>query len=349
MNPMRLLAGLIAVLVLSSAQAAEPILIKFSHVVATDTPKGKAAEKFKELAESYTKGAVKVEVYPNSLLYKDREEMEALQLGAVQMLAPSLSKFGTLGVRDFEIFDLPYIFPNKATLYRVMDGEIGQRLFAKLENKGIKGLAYWDNGFKQMSANRPLKNVEDFKGLKMRIQSSRALDAQMRVLGAIPQSMALADAYNALKTGAVDGTENPVSNLYTQKMHEVQKYLTISDHGYLGYAVIVNQAFWDGLKPDIRVQLEKAMRDATAYERQIAQDENDGALGKVRASGKMNIYILPNEGRRAWQQALLSVHEQFAEVVGWDTIQAIYRIAADVAKEERQPSHGNSATTLKKQ
>lgn len=186
-----------------------------------------------------------------------------------------------------------------------------------------------------MSANRPLKSVEDFKGLKMRIQSSKVLDAQMRALGANPQVMAFSEVYTGLQQGVVDGTENPMSNLYTQKMHEVQKHLTLSDHGYLGYAVIVNKAFWDGLKPDIRAQLEKAMKEATAYERKIAQEENDDALAKVKAAGTTEIYILPNEGRRVWQKALLPVHEQFADVVGKDTIQAIYRTAAAVEKEEK--------------
>src|SRR6266436_4519430 len=165
-----------------SAQAAEePIVIKFSHVVAKDTPKGQAAEKFKELAEARTKGAVKVEVYANSALYKDKEEMEALQLGAVQMLAPSLSKFGPLGVKEFEVFDLPYLFDNYDDLHKVTTGPVGQSLMKKLEPKGILGLAYWDNGFKVMSANRPLHRPEDFKGLKMRVQQgSRVLESQMR-------------------------------------------------------------------------------------------------------------------------------------------------------------------------
>jgi C4-dicarboxylate-binding protein DctP len=184
-----------------------------------------------------------------------------------------------------------------------------------------------------MSANRPLKMVEDFKGLKMRIQSSKVLDAQMRALGANPQVMAFSEVYTALQQNVVDGTENPMSNLYTQKMHEVQKYLTLSDHGYLGYAVIVNKAFWDGLSPDIRTQLEKAINEATAYERRIAQEENDEALSKVKAAGTTEIYILPNEGRAAWHKVLLPVHEQFADVVGRDTIQGIYKIAAEVQKE----------------
>ncbi len=261
-----IIAGAIFALSLSAVPAwAADITIKFSHVVAPGTPKGKGADKFKELAEKYTEGKVAVEVYPNSQLYKDKEEMEALQLGAVQMLAPSLAKFGPLGVKDFEAFDLPFIFASKDALRKVTDGDIGKALFAKLEDKGIKGLAYWDNGFKIMSANSPLKTPDDFLGLKMRIQSSKVLEAQMKALGAVPQVMAFSEVYQALQTGVVDGTENPPSNMYTQKMHEVQKHATLSNHGYLGYAVIVNKEFWDGLPDDTRAKLEKAMAEATAY------------------------------------------------------------------------------------
>ncbi len=326
--------AIVTLAVSSAAFAADTIVIKFSHVVAPNTPKGKAAQKFKELAELYTKGRVKVELYPNSQLYKDREEMEALQLGAVQMLAPSLSKFGPLGVRAFEVFDLPYIFPNKESLYRVMDGDIGKKLFAKLAAKEIVGLAFWDNGFKQMSANKPLRNVEDFKGLKMRIQSSKVLDAQMRALGASPQVMAFSEVYTALQQGVVDGTENPMSNLYTQKMHEVQKHLTISDHGYLGYAVIANKKFWDGLPSDLRTSLEKAMQEATAFERDIAQKENDEALAKVRAAGTTEIYVLPLQERLTWHKVLLPVHKEFESVISQDLIHAIYNVAAQVEQEK---------------
>lgn len=321
------------------AQAAPPIVIKFSHVVAPDTPKGRAAEHFKKLAEERSKGRVKVEVYPNSQLYKDREEMEALQLGAVQMLAPSLAKFGPLGVRSFELFDLPYIFPNKETLYRVMDGDIGKRLFTLLDAKGITGLAFWDNGFKQMSANRPLHSVDDFKGLKLRIQSSKVLEAQMKGLGANPQVMAFSEVYSALQQGVVDGTENPMSNLYTQKMHEVQKHLTISDHGYLGYAVIVNKKFWDEMPGDLRAILTKAMADTTVYERAIAQKDNDDALAKVKAAGTTRIYVLPFKDRVVWQQALLPVHKEFEEKIGRDLIQAAYLSAAEVEKEKATQSN----------
>ncbi len=235
MRKLILAAASVAALALAGpALADDPIVIKFSHVVATNTPKGLAAEKFKELAEKYTNGKVKVEVYPNSQLYKDKEELEALQLGAVQMLAPSNSKFGPIGVREFEVFDLPYILPDLKTLRKVTDGPLGAKLLKLLDAKGMTGLAYWDNGFKQMSANKKLVSPADYKGLKFRIQSSKVLEAQFRSLGSIPQVMAFSEVYQALQTGVVDGQENTWSNMYTQKMHEVQKYITITNHGYIG-------------------------------------------------------------------------------------------------------------------
>jgi C4-dicarboxylate-binding protein DctP len=304
--------------------AQAPIVIKFSHVVAVDTPKGKAAEKFKELAEKRLPGKVKVEVYPNSTLYKDGEEMEALSLGSVQLLAPSLAKFGPLGVRDFEVFDLPYIFDNYDELHKVTEGPVGKALFAKLESKGITGLGYWDNGFKVMSSNKPLKLPTDLKGQKLRIQSSQVLAAQMRALGALPQTMAFSEVYQALQTGVVDGTENPPSNLYTQKMHEVQKHVIESDHGYLGYAVITNKKFWDGLPADVRKELEAAMAEATKYANQIAKEENEQALAKVRASGKSAVYKPTAEERAAWKKALVPVHKEMESRIGKDTIQSVY-------------------------
>lgn len=315
----------------SGAMAAEPIVIKFSHVVAVDTPKGEAAEYFKKLAEERTKGAVKVEVYPNSQLYKDKEEMEALQMGAVQMLAPSLAKFAPLGVKEFELFDLPFIFDSYKELHKVTLGPVGKKLLSKLEPKGIIGLAYWDNGFKVMSANKALKVPADFKGLKMRIQSSKILDAQMRALGAIPQVMAFSEVYQALQTGVVDGTENPPSNLYTQKMFEVQKYVTESNHGYLGYAVLVNKKFWEDLPVDIRTQLESAMADATVFANDIAKRKNMEDLASVAASGKSEMIKLTPEERQAWKDALLPVHTKMASRIGKDLIEEVYK-ATDFKK-----------------
>jgi C4-dicarboxylate-binding protein DctP len=325
MKPAKLLVALFAACAALAASAQQPIVIKFSHVVAIDTPKGKGAEYFKKIAEERTKGRVKVEVYPNSQLYKDGEEMEALQLGAVQLLAPSLAKFGPLGVRAFEVFDLPYIFDDYAELHKVTDGPIGKMLFKRLEDKGIVGLAYWDNGFKVMSANKALKTPADFKGIKMRIQSSKVLEGEMRALGAIPQVMAFSEVYQALQTGVVDGTENPPSNFYTQKMQEVQKFLTVSNHGYLGYAVITNKKFWDGLPADIRATLEGAMKDATKYADEIAMKENQDALEAVRKSGRTQIITLTAGEKAAWKKALVAVHGDNESRIGKDVIQSVYK------------------------
>jgi C4-dicarboxylate-binding protein DctP len=280
------------------------IIIKFSHVVANDTPKGKGALKFKELAEKYTNGKVKVEVYPNSQLFKDKEEMDALQLGSVQMLAPSTAKFAPLGVKEFEALDLPWLFKDDATYAAAMKGPVGQWLFKKLESKGITGLAYWDNGFHMVSANRPLLMPADFQGLKVRISGSKIADRYFRDLGAIPQIMAFSEVYQALQTGVVDGCENTPSNYLTQKFYEVQKDITVSNHAHLQYAVIVNSKFWNGLPADIRAELTKAMDEATDYTNSIAHEENVDALAKIKASGKTTLHYLTDDQKKAWQTAM---------------------------------------------
>ena len=325
MKVSKLLAGLFFCAASLGAYAQQPIVIKFSHVVAADTPKGKAAEMFAKKASELTGGKVKVEVYANSTLYKDKEEMEALQLGAVQMLAPSLAKFGPLGVKEFEVFDLPFIFSSYDDLRKVTNGAVGKQLLSKLEPKGIRGLAYWDNGFKSFSLNSPVKSPADLKGKKLRIQSSKVLEEQIRAVGGLPQVMAFSEVYQALQTGVVDGTENPISNLYTQKMHEVQKHLTITDHGYLGYAVIVNKKFWDGLPADIRKQLDDAMEQATRYANQIAKVENDSSLEAVKKSGKTTVYVPTKEERLAFKKAMVPVHQKMEGRVGKEVIQAVYK------------------------
>jgi C4-dicarboxylate-binding protein DctP len=313
-----------------AATAQTPIVIKFSHVVAPNTPKGKGADKFKELAEKYTNGKVKVEVYPNSTLYKDKEELEALQLGAVQMLAPSNSKFGPIGVRDFEVFDLPYLLPNKAALRKVTEGPLGKAMLKKLETKGMIGLAYWDNGFKEMSANRPLRMPEDYKGLKFRIQSSKVLEAQFRALGAIPQVMAFSEVYQALQTGVVDGQENTPSNMYTQKFHEVQKYTTLTNHGYIGYVVVVNKKFWEDLPADIRTQLTKAMDEATVYSNDISEKENAESLDDIKKSGKTELITPTAAETAAMRKAMEPLYQEMAGRVGKQLIDDVVKTTAGV-------------------
>jgi len=305
---------------LGTAHAQAPIVLKFSHVVAPDTPKGKASEKFKELGEKYTNGKVKIEVYHNSTLYKDKEELEAMQLGAVQMLAPSNSKFGPIGIKEFEVFDLPFLIPSLDALRKVTEGPIGQKMLKLMEPKGMVGLAYWDNGFKQMSANKPLRKPEDYKGLKFRIQSSKVLEAQFRALGAIPQVMAFSEVYQALQTGVVDGQENTPSNMYTQKMDEVQKYTTLTNHGYIGYVVVVNKKFWDGLPNDIRGQLSKALKEATEYGNHISAKENAEALEEMKKKGRTQFITLTADEMGAMKKAMEPIYNDMAKRVGKDSI-----------------------------
>jgi len=320
----QLLVAALAATISFGVRAEAPIVIKFSHVVTMDTPKGQAAELFKTKAEKLTKGRVRVEVYANSSLYKDKDEMEALQNGTVQMLAPSLGKLGPFGVPEFELFELPYLFPTKDALYKVTDGPIGKSLLAKLEPKGIVGLAYWDNGFKVMSANKPIHAPADFKGLKWRVQSaSKVLDSQTRLLGATPLVTNFADVYPGMKSGAIDGADNPPSNMYSMKMYEVQKYLTVTNHAYMGYAVIANKKFWDGLPPDIRAALESALRDATAYEKAISQVDNDRSMDGMKQAGKTTFYTPTPAEDAAFRKTLLPIQQQTEARIGKDLLMSI--------------------------
>ena len=316
-------AAVALIAVPGSGVAQAQIIIKFSHVVANDTPKGKGALKFKELAEKYTNGKVKVEVYPNSQLFKDKEEMDALQLGSVQMLAPSTAKFAPLGVKEFEALDLPWLFKDDATYAKAMKGPVGTWLFNKLAAKGLTGLAYWDNGFHMVSANRPLLMPADFQGLKVRISGSKIADRYFRDVGAIPQIMAFSEVYQALQTGVVDSCENTPSNYLTQKFYEVQKDITVSNHAHLQYAVIVNTKFWNGLPADIRAQLTEAMDEATDYTNSIAHEENVEALAKIKASGKTTLHYLTDEQRKAWQKAMQPTYAWAKGRVGQEVLDLV--------------------------
>jgi C4-dicarboxylate-binding protein DctP len=303
--------------------AQQPIVIKFSHVAAADTPKGQAAEQFKKLAEERTRGRVKVEVYPNSTLYKDKEELEALQLGSVQMLAPVPGKFGPIGLPEFEAFDLPYLFPDIEAVHKVYNGPVGVSLLKKLETKGLLGLGFWDNGFRVMSANKPIHVPTDMKGLKMRINSSKVNAAIMKALGAIPQTVAFSEVYQALETGVVDGTEGPLSNLYTQKQYEVQKQVTLTYHTISNYVVVTNKKFWDGLPPDIRTTLEGAMKDASLLNNQVSAADEAQAIAAIKASGKSQIYALSAAEKAMWVKALYPVQDEMSARVGKDALAAI--------------------------
>jgi C4-dicarboxylate-binding protein DctP len=313
-----------------TAMAQAPIIIKFSHVVSPDAPKGKAAIVFKDLAEKYTGDKVKVEVYPNSSLYKDKEELEALQLGAVQILAPSISKFGPLGVKEFDVFDLPFLMSDDARARQMMASPMMADLNKKLEAKGVLPLAYWDNGAHVYTSNKPLIRPEDFRGLKMRIQGSKVLDAVARELGAIPQIMAFSELYQALQTGVVDGEDSVPSNTLTQRFYEVQKYLTVSYHGRLTYALVTNKKFWDALPADLRTPLARAVKESTDFFNATAEKDNADALEKIKASGKIQVHVLTDAEKKAWVAKLMPVHKEMQSRFGKDFIDKIYQASGFV-------------------
>lgn len=301
---------------LARADGLAQITLRFSHVVAEETPKGLAANRFKVLLEQRSEGRIAVQVFANGQLYGDRDEMQALQLGAVELVAPSLSKFGRIGLPEFELFDLPFMFDSLEQVRRITQGALGRQLFDGLTRQGLTGLGYFDNGFKQMSANRPLLAPPDFVGLRMRVQPSAVISAQMRALGARPVPLGFSETRQALATGVVDGTENPVSNFWTQQMHQVQSHLSLTDHGYLGYAVVTNQRFWQHLGAPDRQLIHQALQDALAFANQIADTQNERALQALRASNTTHIHTLSAAQRQRLRQAVQSVQQTLTERIG---------------------------------
>ncbi|MCG6950852.1 MAG: TRAP transporter substrate-binding protein [Betaproteobacteria bacterium] len=321
---MKLIAALASALLLAASgpALADPIVVKFSHVVAEATPKGQGALKFKEVAEKLLPGKVQVQVFPSSQLFGDAKEMEALLLGDVQIIAPSLSKFSRY-TKKLQLFDLPFLFDDIAAVDRFQSGPQGKALLDSMQSKGIKGLGYWHNGMKQLSSDKDkLVRPEDVKGLKFRIQQSDVLEAQFRALGANPQKMAFSEVYQALQTGVVDGQENTWSNIYSQKFFEVQKTIAETNHGVIDYMVITNAGWWNKLPADVRDGLSKAMAEATAHANKLAQELNERDMKRIAEAGKAKIQKLSKDDVAAWRKAMHPVWKKFEGDIGADLIQA---------------------------
>ena len=316
----KLLAASVA-LAFGMAAHAAPIVIKYSHVVADVTPKGKAALKFKELVDKQMAGKVEVQVFPNSQLFGDGKDLEALLLGDVQIIAPSLAKFGKY-TKQLQIFDLPFLFDDIQAVDRFQASPQGQSMLTSMSKKGITGLGYMHNGMKQFSANTKLTTPADAKGLKFRIQASDVLDAQFKAVGGNPQKISFSEVYQSLQTGVVDGTENPWSNTYSKKFHEVQKYIMDSDHGVLDYMVITNTKWWDGLPADVRKGLTEAMNESIKFGNKVADDEDAVFRSKVIADNKAKVLPMSKEHLTAWRTAMQPVWKKFEGDVGADLIQA---------------------------
>lgn len=306
----------------ANALAQNPIVVKFSHVVAESTPKGQGALKFKEVAENLLPGKVDVQVFPNSQLFGDAKEMEAVLLGDVHIIAPSLSKFDRY-TKQVQLFDLPFLFDDMDAVDRFQHSEDGKKLLNSMTNRGLQGLAYWHNGMKQLSTNKDkLTAPEDVKGLKFRIQASDVLEAQFRQLGANPQKLAFSEVYQALQTGVVDGQENTWSNIYSQKFHEVQKTIANTNHGVIDYMVVTNSKWWEGLPEDVRAGLQTAMEEATVHANNLAAELNERDRKRIIEENKAKVQELTKEDVAVWRKAMEPVWKKFEKDIGADLIQS---------------------------
>ncbi|WP_400161907.1 DctP family TRAP transporter solute-binding subunit [Brevibacillus sp. TJ4] len=303
----------------------ERLVIKFSHVVAENTPKGLAVEKFAELVKEKTNDKVEVQIFPNGILHSEETEIPALIEGDIQMIAPAYSHLSNR-IPQWAVLELPYLFLDEKDVERAFQGKIGEILFAKLEELDMKGLAFWGSGFKQVTANRPLIMPEDFAGQRIRIIPSPVLDAQFRTLGAVPVGSSFIDLYSLLASGKVDGEENTISNVYTKRLYQVQKHMTVSNHNYLGYAVIVNKTFWNGLEPDIQQAIAEALREATQFNNQLSVEMNERQFTELKQEGSMSIHIQTAEERDIWRDALQPVYDQFAPGIGEELMEEVQKL-----------------------
>ncbi len=324
----KILLGTVAAAVLAVGANAADYVLKFSHVVSENTPKGKAAVYFEKRLEELSKGRIDVQVYPSSQLYNDNDVMKALKLNSVQMAAPSFSKFTKI-VPQLQLFDLPFLFKDMDQLHRVQDSAVGQKLKDMVTAKGYVALNFWDNAFKQFSTSKdePILWPKDAEGQKFRIMSSKVLEEQFKAVGGNPQVMPFSEVYSGLQQGVIDAAENPISNIYTKKFHEVQKHITLSNHGYLGYLVVMSKKFWNDLPKDLQDAVVQAMKDATEEERKQAKLLDEEQLKLIedyaKQSGKLQIHTMSAEQTQAWKDAVKVIYPEFYDddKIGKDLIE----------------------------
>ncbi len=317
------LSALLCLFLAAPAFANKPIVIKFSHVVAENTPKGQMANKFKALVEERLAGKVEVKVYPSSQLFGDKKVLQAMLLGDVQMAAPSLSKFKTY-TKTLQLFDLPFLFKDMEAVDRFQQSPAGQDLLKSLSKKGLIGLGYLHNGMKQLSASKVLKVPADAKGLKFRIMGSDVLAAQFQAVGAAPLKKPFSEVFTLLQTKAIDGQENTWSNIYSKKFFEVQPYITESDHGVLDYMVVTSKEFWMGLPDDIRPVIKKSLDEAIALGNKVASEKSVSDKKKITESGRSEVITLTDDERNLWVEAMKPVWKQFESQIGKELIDAAY-------------------------
>lgn len=304
----------------------EKYVIRFTHVVAKNTPKDQAATYFAQLVKEKTNGWVEVQVIPNGALYKAQEEFEALKKNEIQMIAPGLAE---IAVHDpkWNAMDLPYLFKQEQTYARAFEGKIGEILYHSIESKGYKALAFWDNGFRQLTNNvRPIIQPADIEGLKMRVMPSEVLYETYKLLKAKPVVYPFNEVYSVLSKGLVDGTENTLSNIYSKGFDREQKYLTISNHNYLGYVVLVNPQFWASLPIEYQTIIEESMQEATAWVRQQGKELNDMMLKKIEERTDIILHYQTDDEKEEWRTRLAPIYHMYESIVGEDLMKEIKKL-----------------------
>lgn len=305
----------------------QQIIIQFSHVVAENTPKGLAAQKFAEIVYEKTAGRVKVEVFPNGILYSDDKELQALKQGKVQMIAPSYSNMTEL-VPEWQVLDLPFLFQNYQHAETIFTGKIGEELLSYLDEEGMKGLAFWGNGFKQMTSSvSPLIEPEDFQNHTFRVMSSNVLKRQFQFLGAKTISTSFTDVYRTLENREVNGQENTISNIYSKGLYQFQQHLTLSNHGYLGYSVIINEDFWNSLSPPVQKLILEAIKETTKWNMEQSMNMNQTQLEEMKREANITIHPLPEASKERWIEAFRPLYHEVGIEVGEDLIEQIQEAA----------------------
>ncbi|MGM9922625.1 MAG: DctP family TRAP transporter solute-binding subunit [Bacillus sp. (in: firmicutes)] len=293
----------------------DQIVINFSHVIAENTPKGLAANKFAELVEKKTNGKVKVEVYPNSILYSDEEEMAALLNGDVQMIAPTFSKVTEI-IPEWQVLDLPYIMKDYQDIKTIFTGDVGEELLDELDKVGIKGLTLWSSGFKQMTTNHnPLIHKEDFDGLQFRTMPSETLQKQFELLHAKSTNLNFDEVFSILEKHVLDSQENTISNIYSKGFYKVQKYMTVSNHGILGYAVMMNEDFWDSLSKDLQADIEEALKEVTLWNLEQSEQMNKDDLEKIKKNSPIIIHTLNGTEQHEWAEQWEPLYQNYEATI----------------------------------
>lgn len=316
--------SIVTVNYVNEAKAAPKITLKIGYGSSLDkSAGGKGLQKFKEIVEKESKGRITVRIFPDGQVGNDKSMMEALRMGTLDMTLPSTAPIANFS-KKFMVFDLPYLFPNEEVAYKVLDGPIGQEILKDLEKIGIIGLAYWENGFRDITnSKRPIKTINDLKGLKIRVMQNPVHVETFKAWGANPTPMAFNEVFTALEQKVIDGQENPVTLIYDAGFYEVQKYLTISHHFYTAYVLMISKKTWDKLSPLDRKIITKAATIARDYERQVSRELSQKYLEEIKKSGKVQINVLPESTKKILQAKAQSVYRKFENEIGRDLLKKV--------------------------